>query len=62
MDDIIKTLLTGFPTFAGLVLFIYFLWKQNDKLLSVLIDEVRGLRVEIASLKEAIKNFKFPEK
>lgn len=60
MDEILKSIITGFPSFAGLVLLSYVLWRQNEKLLAVLIDEVRELRQEIADLKKAIQNFSFP--
>lgn len=60
MDTVFADLLKGFPTFAGLVILCYVLWRQNDKLLTVLIDEVRELRKELADLKTAIQNFKFP--
>lgn len=62
MDDIIKSILQGFPTFAGLVLVIYILWKQNDRLLTVFISELQALRAELRELKTAIQEFKFPDK
>jgi hypothetical protein len=60
MDEIIKNILEGFPSLAALVLVVYILWKQNDRLLAALLSELQQLREELYNLKTVIESFKEP--
>ena len=56
MEQMITNLIERFPTFLGLVLLAYVLYRQNQQMLNAWLGQLEGLRKEIRELIEAIRN------
>jgi len=50
VDEILKTLVANAPNLIGLVALAWVLWRQNERMLSALLERVAALEVKVQEL------------
>jgi hypothetical protein len=50
MDNFIMTLVENSPTYAGLAILAWVLWRQNERMLSALLERVSILESKVTAL------------
>lgn len=51
MEDLLKLVITNAPNLLGLVVLAWILWRQNERMLSALLERVAVLEQTVAALK-----------
>lgn len=54
MDELVRLMLENLPSFVGLILAVYVLWRQNEKLLEEFFGEMDEIKAEIADLRQKL--------
>ena len=54
MDELVRLMLENLPSFVGLILAVYVLWRQNEKLLEEFFSEMDEIKAEIADLRQKL--------
>jgi hypothetical protein len=54
MDDFLKWVFSNAPSLAGLLILVWILYRQNERLTGALLDEMEDLKAQISVLAERI--------
>ena len=57
MDTLFSQMLERFPTFLGLIILAYVLYRQNERLLSELLDKIDELEERLRAIEDQLRGY-----